>query len=141
MSETVTLAAMGAPVGTIAGRVEALLMNEAESRWTVISVSEGIQLQEETTGNFLAVPDTDPYTQAVARSSDPNTPNSRWVPTSPDGDKVDKFGKPGQFYFQLAGTDRFIGRHDIEDRSLMPKDIVLRPSGAPPQMIIVRPQT
>ncbi|MBB4914153.1 I66 family serine proteinase inhibitor [Streptosporangium saharense] len=141
----VTLSTGGGNVVNINGRVfAALLPTPVATRFRVLPAPGGVRFRDESTGGLVYVPDTEPFTQL--RVSEP-----RWVPENsvfviegvasaesdltPDG--------PGDVIrlarIRLAGTDQYIGRHFVEDRSLLPKRVLLLPSGVNAPLFVIRP--
>ncbi|MFD1546110.1 I66 family serine proteinase inhibitor [Nonomuraea guangzhouensis] len=60
-------------------------------------------------------------------------PYSTWT-VEPLPDESDEF-----LTIRLAGTDRHIGRHFAEDRSLLPKRVLLLPPGVQAQLWTIEP--
>ncbi|MEV0223376.1 I66 family serine proteinase inhibitor [Streptomyces sp. NPDC050704] len=131
----------GANVTVIDDMVFAALLPEPlPSQWTILPVNGGIQLQEKSTGRYLAVPDTELYTQAEARSTDAKTRNSTWIAYRIDDDSnaaTDKIQETGMFLLKLADTDLYLGRQSVEDRSLLPKRVALVPEQEQTRLVLV----
>lgn len=141
LSGTVTLRIGGGSVVVLDdGLVWAALIEAEPDRWVVVPVAEGVQFKHEQTGNLLALPDLEPYIQVQADSSAPDTSSSCWVATPvTDEDMVppDLSGQGGVFTLQPAGTDQYIGRNPVEDRSLLPKRVLLLPPGSAAPLFVV----
>ncbi|MDG4856598.1 hypothetical protein P8605_00140 [Streptomyces sp. T-3] len=129
----VRITANGANVAVIDSKLFAALLPEPypQAGWDLHQGGEGrIQLQEQGTGRYLSVPNTEPLaTQAEVTSTDANTPNSQWIAYRLNEDdsktQTDKILESGMVMLKLAGTDLYLGRNLVEDRSLNPKRLVL----------------
>lgn len=125
LKQPVILSNRGAPIGLIEGQVFAFLMDQPPpSTWSFTAVAKGYQIHDVSSGKLLALPD--PNSQAAASSSGLDVPNSTWVVTSvnPDRSAADDQTNPRFITLKLAGTDLFIGRAYVEDRSIGPKKII-----------------
>ncbi|MFD0889782.1 hypothetical protein ACFQ08_35025 [Streptosporangium algeriense] len=139
LSPRVTLTIGGGHVVNIDGRVfAALLPTPPATRFRVLPAPGGVRFRDERTGGLVHVPGTEPFTQlrvggpgqvpersvfvieAIAPAEDDFTSD-----LTPDG--------PGAVIraarIRPAGIDRYIGRHPVEDRSLLPKRVLLLPAG------------
>ncbi|MEZ0095143.1 hypothetical protein [Streptacidiphilus sp. EB129] len=153
LTKPVTLANGGNTVGV--GRGDGLVfgyfyVTQTRTTWNFTEVDGGYQIQDALTGNYLAmVPgyaddDSDGPSyfgkpQVVAKSADPNTPNAVWViaPVDAEDDEYDNQVEDydedydendvahSVYTVSLAGSDSYLGRSVVEDRSLGPKPIVL----------------
>ena len=138
---TVTIQINGAPIGVQNGQVFAFLLQENVSQWTATSAKGGIQFIEQSSGNVLAAPDTAPYTQLVANSTDASQPNSVWtVLNLDDGATVSTIDESGMYALVMAAAGEPAGRNPIEDYSLQPKRVVMLPPGMQPPRIVIRVQ-
>ncbi|MFF4411436.1 I66 family serine proteinase inhibitor [Streptosporangium sp. NPDC001559] len=139
----VTLTIGRGHVVNIDGRVfAALLPSPPATRFRILPARGGVRFLDERTHGLVYVPQTEPFTQLRVSAPGHVPPHSVFVieeatpiedglasgPTSdltPDG--------PGEVIrtarIRLAGTNQYIGRNLIEDRSLLPKRVVLLPAG------------
>ncbi|KLL10115.1 MULTISPECIES: I66 family serine proteinase inhibitor [Protofrankia] len=124
----------GAPTGVQKDLVWALLIGQEEaSEWVVAAVDGGFQFTELASGKVLAAPSTDPGAQVAVAVA--GAERARWTIRKFDEDdaaaKIEKVDQivSGFYTLELAGTGRYLGRSIVEDRSLLPKRVVLLPAG------------
>jgi hypothetical protein len=136
----VRIKADGAPLGALKDKVWAFLLEETGTPvdWVITPAGEGVQLADRASGAVLAVPSTEPFTQATLAAQ--GATNSRWTLGLIDGfdyTPVTTVTEPGWYCLALAGTGQFLGRNRVEDRSLMPKKVLLLPEGVEPPRLLV----
>lgn len=141
LSGMVTLRVGGASVVAIDGLVWGVFAGAEPGHWMVIPAQGGIQLQDAVTGNLLAVPSLEPFTQLTAESNDPYAPHSRWVATPIIGQGPVPFGVAGKgeiFTLQLVEVNRYIGI-DLAEDNAQPKELILFPPGMQAPLFLVEP--
>ncbi|GAA3129661.1 I66 family serine proteinase inhibitor [Streptosporangium carneum] len=136
----------GAHVVNIHDRVfAALLPAPPATGFRVIRASGGVRLQDENTGGLVYASTTEPFTQLLVSEPDQAPPNSVFAVESPPSDEADDL-TPEEAddvawiaTIRLAGTDQYIGRHFAEDRSLLPKKVLLLPPGVHAPLFVIQP--
>jgi hypothetical protein len=133
----VVIKARGAALGVINDKVFAFLIEEARrSMFEIVPTGDGtVQVKESASGKVLSLPTTERSTQAQLAEED--SPNSRWTLNELDEEPTDKVVRNGQYYLRLPGTDVFLGRNQIEDRSLRPKQVGVPDRGDPELLEII----
>jgi peptidase inhibitor I66 len=155
-SGTFTLYAGQTPLGVLDNKLFAFLVPPIRAHeWTITPVPQHgentviIQTTDFTEG--LLLPSDEPGTQVAVRPliagrSEPPTypPDEVWVLTPlTEHDSPDLAPDAAAFTLrpQSVSDDHFIGRNEIEDLSMRPKPIVLRPPGAETAPFIAIPAT
>jgi hypothetical protein len=154
VSGTFTLYAGQTPLGVLDDKLFAFLVPPIRAHeWTITPVpqhgEDAVIIQTVDLAEGLLLPSDDPGTQVAVRPliagrSEPPTypPDEVWVVT-PLADLPDLAPDAAAFTLrpQSVSDDHFIGRGEIEDLSMRPKPIVLRPPGAEPAPFIAIPAT
>ncbi|MEV7005684.1 I66 family serine proteinase inhibitor [Streptosporangium sp. NPDC051022] len=129
----------GAHVVNIHNRVfAALLPTPPAARFRVLPAPGGVRFLDENTGGLVYAPTTEPLSQLQVSGPGPVPPNSVFVIEQPPSDETDDLasdelvsdeldGVARVARIRLAETGQYIGRHFVEDRSLLPKRVVLLP--------------
>ena len=129
----------GAPMGVRDNKVWAFLLDEGqETAWVITSVGDSVQLAERASGKVLAMPSTEPFAQAELAAKD--AANSRWTLRRLDDEgytSVQTITESGYYSLVLAGAKQSLGRNPVEDRSLLPKKVVLLPDEVEPSQLII----
>ena len=156
VSGTFTLYIGQTPLGVLDNKLFAFLVPPIRAHeWTITPVpqhgEDAVIIQTADLAEGLLLPADDPGTQVAVRPliagrSEPPTypPDEVWVVTPlAEGDAPDLAPDAAAFTLrsQSVGDDQFIGRNEIEDLSMRPKPIVLRPPQAEPAPFIAIPVT
>lgn len=155
-SGTFTLHAGQTPLGVLDHKLFAFLVPPIVAyKWTITPVPQhgenAVIIQTADLVEGLLMPADDPGTQVAVRlliagRSEPPTypPNEVWVVT-PLAEREEPDLAQGAVAFTLrpqsVSDDHFIGRSQVEDASMRPKPIVLRPPRAEPTPFIAIPAT
>ncbi|MBT2232350.1 I66 family serine proteinase inhibitor [Nonomuraea sp. NEAU-A123] len=111
----------------------ALLPHPLPTKFRVVNTPEGVRFRDERTGGVVyADPSLEPFSQLSVSEPGQIPPYSTWILESPEGDadEGDELSAGAKVVtIKLAGTDQYIGRHFAEDRSLLPKRVLLLPPG------------
>lgn len=155
MSQTVFLYAGETPLGILDNQLVAFLIPPLRAQeWIITPVPQhgddaviietadhtaGLLLLDEKTGTPVAVG------PLIAGRSEPPTfpPNEVWIRTPvPESDAPALAANGTAFTLRpQSASDQFIGRNTIEDLSMRPKRIVLRPPRAEPTPFVALPNT
>ena len=156
LSGTCTLYAGQAPLGVVDDRLFAFLgEDERVERWVVTPVPQHgenaviIETHDRSAGMLL--PDERPGTQVavtpmIVGTSEPPSfpPNEVWIATPLAAEHASGLDPSTAVAFTLrsmsVGADQFIGRQEAEDRSMLPKRIVLLPEGTPTAPVVAVPR-
>lgn len=139
-SRVVRITVNGASLGVVDKKVYAFLLeSERAADWVITPAGDGVQVADRASGAVLAVPSTEDFTQAEL--VDQGAANSRWslimIDYDDDSEKpVTQVTETGLYFLVLAGTKKYLGRHFIEDRSLMPKRVMLVPEENEPRPLV-----
>jgi len=136
--EVVVISAQGAPLADIDQKVFATLLPvPPPAEFVVTPVSGGVQLTDRATGGVVYAPDTEPLTQLALAPAGHAPANSVWILRDAGGNILDSIPASGAYELELKGTGQYMGRAPNEDRSLLPKRVVLLPAGYPPYVLTV----
>jgi hypothetical protein len=134
--EVVVISANGAPLADILQQVFAILLpTPPPTEFAVTPVSGGVELTDRATGGVVYAPGTEPLTQLAVAPAGQTPANSAWILRDADGNTLHSVPASGMYTLELAGTDQYIGRAPVEDRSLLPKKVVLLSAGSGPYML------
>ncbi|WP_448268506.1 I66 family serine proteinase inhibitor [Nostoc sp. DSM 114159] len=119
----------GANTSAIESKVYAVLLEEPPvEKWLITSIpasGDDVVIIQTNDGSKAWAAPSQVEAQVTVEPLNPNSPAPnqlfRIVPEDPD--------EEGQYFIQSKSSDNIIGRYPIEDRSLMPKRIVLIPQG------------
>ncbi|MER5624287.1 I66 family serine proteinase inhibitor [Streptosporangium sp. NPDC002544] len=144
---TVTLKIGGANVVNIDGKLyAALLPSPRPAKFDVVEAPDGIQFRYQNTGGLVyADPSLEPFSQLSVGRPGEVPPHSTWTVASPPADAdedLEADDLPDRHWvvtIKLAGTDQYIGRHFVENRSLLPKRVLLLPPGVRAPLFVVEP--
>ena len=134
--EVVVISAAGAPLADINQDVFAILLpTPPPTEFAITPVSGGVELTDRATGGVVYAPGTGPLTQLAVAAAGHTPANSAWILRDANGNTLDSVPASGMYTLELAGTDQYVGRAPVEDRSLLPKKVVLLPAGFGPYML------
>ncbi|MEU7856014.1 I66 family serine proteinase inhibitor [Nonomuraea sp. NPDC049141] len=116
----------------------ALLPVPRAAKFRVVDTAEGVRFRDERTGGVVyADPSLEPFSQLSVSAPGEIPPYSTWTVESPEDGADSADAKV--VTIKLAGTDQYIGRHFVEDRSLLPKRVLLLPPGVQAPLWTIEP--
>lgn len=154
LSGPVTLHVGGAQLGVLDNQLYAFLVPPLRpEKWIITPVPQhgpdAVIIEKADRSAGLVLPEKNPGTQVavtplIAGMSEPPhfPPNELWlIAALAEQDTPELAPNAAAFTLcsRIAGSDQYIGRNQIEDRSLRPKPIVLLLEGAEPAPFVAIP--